>query len=201
MDINQTVEACSVALQLHQAVDYNQTIIAVKEASQVKDFSRFSSLLEVAFALNVSYHIIPNMHNLGKKKIDDIEAKKKQEWESKIAELGTTEDDVKAKTKYQTLINTIESTSDESTTSEKLSIKISSIAPYAAIVSVVLLFLGSLGIGCMNSLTPLTRDILQTLIVIILLLPNIIALGFQLTHWKKVEENLKTVIAALEKNE
>ena len=152
--------------------------------------------MEVAFALNVSYHIIPNIHELGKKKIDDIETKKIQEWESKIAELSEENE----KTKYQTMINTIRSTSEEITDAETISRKISSMAPYAAIVSVLLLFFGSLGFSCLDSWSSLARDSFQTIVVVLLLLPNIVALGFQFSHWKEIQNRLTTVITALEKN-
>jgi hypothetical protein len=218
MDFNQTVEATTLAIKLHQSIDYNQTLLAIKEATEVKNFSRFSSLLEVAFAINVSYQLIPNMYNIGKKKIDDIEFSKIQEWESKITELTskikelTPEDNVvlegnEEKVKeykdtiiiYKTFMATIKSTSDESTPSEIKSKFFSSVAPYAAIVSIILLFSGSLNICLMDTFSNANRDWLQTSIIIILLSPNIIALGFQLKHWRIIKTKLTNVIDALEK--
>jgi hypothetical protein len=209
MDFNQTIEATSMAIKLHESIDYNQTLLAIKEATEVKNFSRFSSLLEVAFAINVSYQLIPNMYNIGKKKIDDIEFSKTQEWESKITELTSKialESNKEKVNEYKktiiinkTFMATIKSKSDASTSSEIKSKQFSSIAIYAAIASIILLFLGALEISCMDSLSPLVRNIIQTSIIGMLLSPNIIALGFQLQHWKKVETDLDTVINALER--
>jgi putative cell wall-binding protein len=95
MDFNQTIEATTMAIKLHESIDYNQTLLAIKEATEVKNFSRFSSLLEVAFAINVSYQILPHMYNIGKKKIDGIENRKIQEWDSKIAESNSRINELK----------------------------------------------------------------------------------------------------------
>ena len=188
--------------------DINQTInTALSSHFIVSDFSRFSSLLEVAFALNISYKIIPDiMERLGQKKAKKIEENTINDWKAEIADRESLSKSLKnsEKTSKQGEIssfkNAIDLLSDESgrtTKRKEWSITLSKIAPFFALVAIILLFLGSLGI-C--PLTPLTnsKEILQPLIVFILLLPNIIAVGLQVWHWKFIEQSLNEKTKELE---
>ncbi|CAB5496881.1 hypothetical protein THERMOS_580 [Bathymodiolus thermophilus thioautotrophic gill symbiont] len=153
-------------------------------------FSDFDSLLEVAFALNVSYHLIPNLHNLGKKKIDEMELRKITEWQVKIEE-STSE----KKVMYKVYIETIKSSSDEDT-NWKITSKVfnSYIATVFAILTVIILFLSATKWKFLE-----VSQSYQVAVVVALLLPNVISIFCQVMHWQKIRKTLKRLIKKLEK--
>jgi len=155
-------------------------------------FSNFNSLLEVAFALNVSYHLIPNLHNVGKKKIDEIELEKITEWQAKIEEAGTNDE----KNKYKIFIETIKSSSDENTSWKSISQILNTyVATTFSIVTLIILFLSAAEVKFLDAL-PLGWKIF---VIALLLSPNVVSIFFQVLHWHKIKEQLKNLVNKLEK--
>jgi len=157
-------------------------------------FSNFDSLLEVAFALNVSYHFIPSLYDIGKKKIDEIELAKITEWRAKIEESADGTEG--RKENYKSYIETIKSSSDETTRWKKVSRFLSSyVATTFAILTIVVLFLSATK---WNGLETLSLS-WQITVIVALLLPNIVSIFCQIMHWHKIKEQLKNLVNRLEK--
>jgi len=183
--------------------DLNQTIITVIEQYNAinitNDFSRFSSLLEVAFALNISYKLIPDiMERVGQQKVKKIELDQITAWEAEIEDLKSDEDNNKEKIiVLNSNISAIDHEADKKTKKLKVSQFIHSwIAPLGVVFTIVVLFFGSLGYCPLENFN--NKLVIQFWIVILLLSPNIIAILFQLFHWKEIEEKLTYLIQTLQ---
>lgn len=169
--------------------DINATVAAILVAQQTIDFSRYSSLLEVAFALNISYAIIPKMNGLGSKNAKRIEDDAIKDWQLDIKDT----DDPAEKATIGAKIHLVEDISDNSTWMLTLSTWLTKfIAPVAALLSVLLLFFGATGTCMMETVK--YRELFQCLIVLVLLAPNSVAIILQLFHWKSIRKSLEKEI-------
>jgi hypothetical protein len=184
--------------------DINQTIIMTIEhynsINSIVDFSRFSSLLEVAFALNISYKLIPDiMERVGQQKVKKIETNQITAWEAEIKDLKSDPDTNKDRIiSLNGNITSIDNEADKKTKKLKVSQFFHSwVAPTAVIITIVILFFGSLGYCPLENFD--NKTTIQFWTIIALLLPNIVAIIFQLLHWNEIEEKLNYLIETLKK--
>jgi len=191
--------------------DLNQTINSLIAQSQKQDFSNFSSLLEVAFALNMSYKLIPDiMQKLGQEKVQKRERDILDDWEAEISDrkkqkhnLSNDKDKEKLSLeigKFENAISLLKDESKKETKRYKISLILSKIAPYFGLLSIILLFIAALGFCPLEHITDNkeTLIVIRTVIVFIIIIPNIIAVWLQVSHWKKINSKLDEKFHELE---
>ncbi len=174
-------------------------------------FSNFSSLLEVAFALNMSYQLIPDlMKRLGQDKVQKKEKDILDDWNAEISDrkeqINNSEDDTNNEklesevNNFENAIKLLEDASLQKTKRYKISIFLSKVAPFFGLLAIIFLFFGALNF-CPLSIYVQEKNtlvIVQASLVLLVLTPNIIAVWFQISHWNLMSIKLAERCTELE---
>ena len=166
----------------------------------ITDFSRFDTLLGVAFALNISYKLIPDiMEKVGQQKVKKRETDQIIAWKADIADINADKNGDKNRIiSLKSNIISIDSEADKKTKKLQVSQFIHSwIAPAFVALTIILLFFGALNYCPLENFEK--KLTIQFWIMVTLLMPNIIAITLQLLHWRDIEEKLNYLIETLNK--
>lgn len=163
--------------------------------------SDFSSLLEIAFALNISYGILPRLKEIGKSQLNSTKRTQKAIWTTQIESLkkvlGSNAE--KAKTiisRLETGIAQVEDESQENTDWMRYAEFTSKWA--ALVVAPISVFLLFIAVWDKSSPFFLTNLVNLSIIVGIVLLPNVLTLVFYKVHWKVTLTDVKSKINNIE---